>query len=95
MQSRYLDDPKALEKTKLAAEDLLGEDLSRQIRVAYELDNADPYPGMLKLISELRFYLPVLAAAKGLRFPEGVQVKEYHMHQVSSSTRNRTYHCIS
>lgn len=85
LRSRYLNDPEAREKTTSACNDILGTSISGQIRKAYDLDANDSYPGMLKFISELRFYLPVVAATKGHRFPESVQVQEYHMDQVSRS----------
>jgi hypothetical protein len=83
MRSRYLDDPQAYDKTIFACEDLLGASKSRQIQNAYDLGADEPYPGMLTFISELRFYLPAIAAARGLRFSESIQVHEYHMDQVS------------
>lgn len=86
LRSRYLDVPQAYERTISACEDLLEASQSRQIQKAYDLGADDPHPGMLKLISELRFYLPAVAAAKGLRFPRSLQVQEYHMDQVSQLT---------
>ncbi|KAJ8117405.1 hypothetical protein OPT61_g1391 [Boeremia exigua] len=83
LRSRYLDDPKAYEKTMLACDDFLDEEISCQIQKAYDLGATEPFTGMLKLISELRFYLPVIAAAKGLRFSKNVQVHEYHIHQTN------------
>ncbi|KZM18769.1 hypothetical protein ST47_g10009 [Ascochyta rabiei] len=83
LRSQYLDDPQAYKKTMIACEDLLGASKSRQIQNAYDLGADEPYSGMLKFASELRFYLPVIAAAKGLRFSKNVQVQEYHMDQTN------------
>ncbi|KAJ4986321.1 para-nitrobenzyl esterase [Stagonosporopsis vannaccii] len=83
LRSRYLDDPQAREKTLHACDKILGASMSCELQNLYDLSADEPYLGMLKFISELRFYLPVVAAARGLKFPESVQVQEYHMDQTN------------
>ncbi|KAH7143498.1 Alpha/Beta hydrolase protein, partial [Dactylonectria macrodidyma] len=84
LHSGYLDDPNAKDKTIAACNDILGITGARRIRATYSLDGDRADLGMLRLISDLRFHLPVIAAGKNLRYSESVKVREYHMDQFSS-----------
>ncbi|KAM0276428.1 hypothetical protein ACHAQH_006780 [Verticillium albo-atrum] len=83
LRSRYLDHADVKEKTIAACEDILGPAFAEQIRIAYSLDDDQAELGMLKFISEIRFYAPVLAAGKRFGLPENIKVRQYHMDQTN------------
>ncbi|KAF5002060.1 hypothetical protein FDECE_10739 [Fusarium decemcellulare] len=83
LRSRYLDKKGAKETTIAALEEFLTSSEILDIKRVYDLDGDETqqWSGMLRLITDLRFYLPVVAAGQHLRPAGSPEVYQYQMHQ--------------
>jgi hypothetical protein len=81
-----VDDPNALRMVHEVVESLLTATEAEKLRAAYDLTDASDAEskkkGLLELISDLRFYLPLLKITEGLTGVERISSYRYYFHQV-------------
>ncbi|KAL6711805.1 hypothetical protein ACN47E_002848 [Coniothyrium glycines] len=86
LKSRVLDHPQALDRLLSACAIRLSTSETQKLLAAYHLDEAEPSQietadHLRELLSELRFYLPVLAAYQGWKSLQPAQrAGRYHFH---------------
>jgi carboxylesterase type B len=85
LKTRILDHPEVLTRLKKACETHLSSSQTHQLFAAYDLESAltkkDEEDRLRELVSELRFYLPVLAAWRGWKAcSPPKRASRYHFH---------------
>jgi hypothetical protein len=91
LKSRFLDDPKAIERFSIATDELLNSAEKEKLVSTYGLKSSDAetrYSGLLQLTSDLRFYLGVLKVAEGWSAHPTGKACRYHFHQVIPNKTN-------
>jgi hypothetical protein len=88
LRSRVLDDPNAMARLSQAfAHERLSESeregLLRKYKLTKDFDASTQLLGLLQLVSDLRFYLPVLKVTEGWSGRRLSDCHRYHIHQVS------------